>query len=175
MAREHLSKRAKWQGLSLARGAGAEDVFGAVMEMHLRDSHIEATRKPKDLKGIYGESVKGNPHGIEPEYALHNTRNGKRIYVEMKRQQDAGNTHERACKYFMPGIVESMRVIAKQPPPIVPVWCVFSNGIARSPRYRQEISHWFKGYEAHFLLWKKLQDYQAIVDHFENHIKPLLV
>lgn len=175
MARKNLEGRANWQGKAVARGQSAEDIFSVIMDMHLAGSNIEAVHKPRDLKGLYGYQPSGNrKHGIEPEFMLKNRDNNKKIYVEMKRQRAGGNAHERACKYFMPGMVKSIQADANQPSDVYPVWVIFSNGIANSPRYQQEIMHWFKGLEHHVFLWKSLRDHKAIIKHFDSYIRPLL-
>lgn len=175
MAREHLERRGEWQGKGVARGHGAEDVFHALMSMHLRGGSLIAKKKPNDLRGIYGQRRGSNrKHGIQPEYAIRDTTTNRAIYVEIKRQRPAGNAHERACKYFAPGIVESARVVANQPEGVFPFWLIFTNGIATDPNYRQEIQHWFRGVEPHLLLWRNVDDHDSLLDHFDTHIRPLL-
>lgn len=175
MAREHLEGREEWQGEAGARGMKAEDVFHIIMTLYLRETEFEVTKKPRSLQGIYGRHVRtGRSHGIIPESEIRNVRNGKMIWVEIKRQRAAGNAHERACKYFMPGIVESARNIGGHSEDVIPFWLIFTNGIATSPRYRQEILHWFCGREENLLLWESLSDREVIVEHFERHIKPLI-
>jgi len=116
MAREHLEGRRPWQDLAGTRGSTAEDVFCVIMESHLEGTAYTGVHKPKDLEGIYGtrsgKDGRVRPHGIHPEYAIQNTNTGKSIYVEIKRQRAAGNAHERACKYMMPGVLASAREIA---------------------------------------------------------------
>ena len=46
--------------------------------------------------------------------------------------------------------------------------------IAFDLRYRRETLHWFQAIEAHVLLWENITDYKPVVDHFEEHIQPLL-
>ncbi len=57
MARNHLANRANWQKLSAARGLSAEDTFTVIMQMHLKDTLLEAKHKPDDLADIYGERL----------------------------------------------------------------------------------------------------------------------
>ncbi len=104
---------------------------------------------------------------------IYNTRTGRAIFVEIKRQRAAGNAHERACKYFFPGIVASGQKLAKQPLDTLPFWWVFANGIAEDNRYIREIMHWFRGVEPHVLLWHPFTD-STLLDHFERHILPLV-
>lgn len=178
MARDHLANRANWQKLSAARGLSAEDTFTVIMQMYLQDTPITATHKPNDLAGIYGQrrgaDGKWRKHGVRPEFAFHNTETGKAIYVEIKRQRAAGNAHERACKYLMPGIVASAQQIANQPDNVLPFWLIFTNGIASDPNYQREILHWFRGIEPHLLLWENVRDYDAVTGHFDECIRPLL-
>lgn len=119
MARDHLANRANWQKLSAARGLSAEDTFTVIMQMHLADTSLVATHKPKDLAGLYGHrrgrDGRLRPHGARPEFTVRNSETDKAIYVEIKRQRASGNAHERACKYLMPGIVASAQAIANQP------------------------------------------------------------
>ena len=95
--------------------------------------------------------------------------------MEIKRQNPSGNAHERACRYMMPGIIESARVIANQPKGVIPFWWIWANGLASHHDYIQHITHWFMGIEGHMLLWRNLHDWEAVADHFEKHIRPLLL
>lgn len=173
MARDHLKNRGNWQKLANVSGASTEDMFVVIMKSHSSNMY-DVEFKPKELAGIYGEHKTGNPHGIQPEACITNIANGRKIFVETKRQKAKGNAHERACKYFTPGIIHSTRQIAKQPDNVFPFWIIFTDEIATDHRYVQEISHWFKGYEAHFTLCKNMRDYEVIINHFENHIKQFL-
>jgi len=144
------------------------------MQEYLRESDYVPKSKPTDLACIYGAGHDGSGHGVRPDYSIMNQITGKTVFVELKRQRAKGNAHERACKFMMPGIVNSARRIARQGDSVIPFWWVFSNGIASSPRYIQEILHWFQGIEGHVLLWDDLENYVPVINHFENHIRPLL-
>lgn len=175
MGREHLASRDNWQAKANAKGQSPEDIFSALMQLYFKETDYEGINKPKDLKGIYGLRPKTNkPHGIEPEYCIQNKKTGKKIYVEIKRQKKEGNAHERACKYFMPGVLLSMQAKCNLAAGVAPIWIIFCNGIAQDPARQQEISHWFKGYEPHLFLWQKISESDALIDHFETHIQPLL-
>ena len=108
----------------------------------------------------------------QPDHAIRGP-NGTAIYVEIKRQRAAGNAHERACKYFTPGIIHSGRTIARQPYSLLAFWWIFTNGVAEDARYIQEIMHWFRGVEAHVLLWQD-RDPGLLIDHFDTYILPLV-
>lgn len=169
MGREHLENRDNWQAESAVRGSEAERAFDAIMRLYCIGTEFRYISKPRDLREIYGRS-----HGIVPEAVIRNSRTNRAVYVEVKRQRNAGNAHERACKYFAPGIIASARAIANQPDDIIPFWWIFTNGIATDPRYVQEITHWFRGVEDNLLLWRAIRDYEPVVDHFERCIKPML-
>ena len=178
MAREHLEKREKWQDDSAERGQEAEVLFGDVLREHFEETAFRIEDKPKDLANIYGAiTTRGrrSGHGVRPDHSIRNLETRKIVYVEIKRQRAAGNAHERACKFMMPGIVGSAREIAAQPEGVIPFWWVFTNGIASDERYRREIMHWFCGIEGHVLLWRNTRDGREVTGHFERHIRPLLV
>ena len=182
MSREHLKARAKWQNSSAARAEGPEKALHITMSMHLDrypGGDIEYVHKPKDLRGIYGKrkSKKGRwgEHGIVPEGMIVNRANGRCVFVEMKRQGSGGNAHERACKYMMPGVVASMRERSGHAKPIIPMWWIFTDDIAKDPWRKQEIRHWFKGMEPQLLFWPDWSDYERLIAHFEEHIKGMLL
>lgn len=175
MGREHLEGRDNWQRDSAIRGSEAERAFDAIMQNYVIGTDYEYEYKPNDLRGIYGlQPGAQRPHGILPEAVIRSRTTGRAVYIEVKRQRAAGNAHERACKYFAPGIIASARAIAKQSEGTIPFWWIFTNGIATDPRYVQEITHWFRGAERNLLLWESIHDYEPVVSHFERHIQPML-
>jgi len=105
---------------------------------------------------------------------IRNPENGCAVFVEIKRQRPSGNAHERACKYMMPGIIKAMQEVGNQPPDVLPMWWIFTNGIAKDVNYRQAIAFWFRGIERHLTLWEDVKNPQPVIDHYENAIKPML-
>ena len=174
MAREHLEQRDNWQEEANKRGRKAEDVFDEIMKRHLHGSGLEPIPKPRSLATIYGVRESGRPHGVRPDYAIRNQADGRTMFVEIKRQRDAGNAHERACKYLAPSLLTAMREVGQQPTTVVPMWWIFTEGLAQNPDYRQEISFWFRGLEPNLLLWDDLDDHNAVIHHFETHIRPMI-
>lgn len=173
MGRRELSSREKWQDRAAERGGSAEDAFCEAMTRHVGSSEIRIERNPGDLTTIY-VALDETSRGIRPDFAIR--RKNRTVYVEVKRQQAAGNAHERACKYWTPGILDSMRRLggwSDSHSVVVPCWWVFTGGLTRDPRYRTEIKHWFKGHEGHVLLWKNTTDYDVLTRHFDIHIRPL--
>ena len=174
MAREHLEQRENWQEEANKRGRKAEKVFDEIIQRHLRDSGLEPIPKPRSLATIYGKRESGRSHGVRPDYAIRNQADGRTVFVEIKRQRDEGNAHERACKYLAPSMLTAMREVGRQPATIVPMWWIFTEGLAQNPDYRQEISFWFRGLEPNLLLWDDLDDHGVVVRHFETHIRPMI-
>lgn len=175
MGREHLEGRDNWQREAGRRGKGAEYAFDIIMRAYVTDTDYEYENKPWDLRDIYGSQPNSaRPHGIVPDAVIRSRSTQRAVYIEVKRQRAAGNTHERACKYSTPGITASACAKAGQPAGTIPFWWIFTNGIATDPKYVQEVRHWFRGVERHLLLWESLQDFEPVVDHFERHIRPML-
>ena len=75
---------------------------------------------------------------------------------------------------MMPGILHSAREQAKQPESVIPIWWVFTEGLATSDRYQREIRHWFRGMESYVLLWSDPALVRNVTDHFDQHIRPRL-
>lgn len=179
MSGTHLSSRdSRWHGKAQGRGKRAESMFLRAMAAHADDCGLVLEDKPRTLKEIYGKR-KGRdgrmrPHGIVPECEIRNPENGKRIFVEVKRQYANGNAHERACRYMMPGVLDAMREAARQPKSVVPCWWIFTNGLAKDVHYRRAISLWFSGMERNMLFWPNMRESKVVIDHFDRHILPLL-
>lgn len=170
MAREHLEGRDNWQDEANKRGSKAETGFSGVMRQYFVGTNFSIEDGPRDLARIYGQN-----RGIRPDHAIRNRKTGKAVYVEVKRQRAAGNAHERACKYMMPGILSSARDASNQPAHVIPIWWIFTNGIAIDERYRREIMHWFRGIEGHVLLWQDINDSSIATSHFEKYIRRFLL
>lgn len=149
---------------------GAELVFKTFFEGYFRKTDFEIVPKPKDLRKLYAED-----HGIEPDFKILNNKNGKQVFVEMKRQHAGrGNAHERACRYFTPGMIRYMVSICGVES-IIPMWIVFSNGITKDKKRVREIKFWFNEHDENYLFWQNLSDTTPIKDHFDGSIKPHLL
>lgn len=172
--RKDLARRPKWQGEAGVRGRSAQETFKVIMTMHLENQGYELNFQPKKLSRIYGLRTTGRPHGIRPEFEIIDSSTGKAVFGEIKRQKAGGNAHERACKYMMPSMMSVIRESSNQSNNIVPFWWIFAEGIAEDDNYRQEISFWFKGFEANITFWPRVDDYKVITDHFEKYIRPMV-
>lgn len=170
--RTFLSLRENWRAETSKRGAVSEDAFHDVMQeiFNAKESmHYKIEKKPKDLKQIYN-----GRRGILPDFAVRNELTGRSVYVEIKRQRPKGNAHERACKYFAPGIIVAGREHGKISDSTLPFFWIFTNGLATDERYRSAIAFWFSTPEAekHFLLWDL--DREKLLDFFLENIRPVI-
>ncbi|ADH87128.1 MunI family type II restriction endonuclease [Desulfurivibrio alkaliphilus] len=130
MASEHNRLRKKWQDYSGKNAGKAESNFYDAFKAVFEDTEYQIRAKPKEFSNIYVSVQLSEPemsqiytpqepitkHGVYLDYAIDNTRTGKTIYVEVKRQDGwveggkrsdgRGNAHERSCKFFTPGLLE---------------------------------------------------------------------
>jgi hypothetical protein len=199
MGSKDLRVREKWQDYGGAKATAAEHDFFSVLTEHFKGTQFRIRSKPKEFNNIYvdvklsrevvaeiytpKEPIK--KHGVSPDYAIDNTQTGKTIYVEVKRQDGwveggkrsdgRGNAHERSCKYFTPGLLEILRKKGNLGATVLPFWTVFQGDITRDPCRVREITLWYKGHEDHFFFWRNTKEKQALLDHFNKKIKPLLM
>ena len=114
--------------------------------------------------------------GVEPDLAIRNRAKGTKIWVEIKWQKAEGNAHERACKYFAPGLVSRAETLANV---VRPFYFVFAGGMVDTPgksdKYHAAIETWFDapGWEDHVLKWVD-HDPVALCEWFEQSIRPAL-
>lgn len=168
--RAMLRDREVWQDRASAEGAKLEEIVAEMLATALSDlPQFRVTRKPRDLVALYE-----GRWGAVPDLSILNTATDKKVWVEIKRQQAAGNAHERACKYLAPGMLRHSEQISGV---LRPFFFVFANGIADSPnkgaKYRAEISTWFDapGWSDHVLIWQN-HDPADLLDFFERGIRP---
>lgn len=176
--REFLSLRENWQSEAGARGHAAEGNFNRIMaEIFQADGfeHYNLHAKPSIPGPTYGINKRLR---IKPDAAIENTETGRTVFVEVKRQRARGNAHERACKFFAPGLITAGRQHGNIRKNHLPFFWVFTNGLADSEKYRSEIAFWFSSPEAenHFLLWEhqNANNKVALLDFFQNNIRPVL-
>ena len=167
MAREHLAKRTKWQDKAVLGGQGREETAKKILATHLMNSKTyTAIEKPKHLTKIYG-----GKWGIEPDFAIQNKHTKKIAFFESKRQGAGGNAHERACKYFAPGLELACAKIAGIERPF---FFIFMNGLTTDPKKKVEITTWFDvpEYRDRFLLWDR--DFKTLVKYFKQKVAKYL-
>lgn len=190
--------RRKWQDYGGSKAINAEHSFIEVFSELFKDTEYEVVSQPTDFKNLYvdvGLSEEElaaiytpdepfKKHGIQPDGAIRNTRTGKIIYVEIKRQDGwvegkprsagRGNAHERLCKYFTPGLLSKLRSEGGISEPNLPFWIVFQGDITRDPCRVREITYWFKDFKANYFFWRNSSIAEDLIDHFETYIAPLL-
>jgi len=198
MGSEALRGRDVWQDYSGANAANAERDFFSVFASSFRGTDYRVRSKPKEFKHIYVDveleeqvlSEIFNPsepitqHGVSPDYCIDNTKSGKTLYVEVKRQDGwveggkrsdgRGNAHERSCKFFTPGLLSVLRSQSKIAEPALPFWVVFQGDITRDPCRVREISLWYRGVENHHFFWRDSTNEKPLLEHFNAKLKHLL-
>ena len=181
--KEYLALRNNWQAQANQDGAKSEKIFHGIMGELLKFSGFEkySLSKSKSLGKLYGDRQQW---GVRPDAEIMNSETERTVFVEIKRQQDPnetkkkGNAHERACKYFAPGLIEVARERGNIAPKHFPFFWIFTDGLATYPQHKAEIEFWFSFSKEknNFLLW----DYKAeggvdkLRDFFQNNIRPVL-
>ena len=128
-------------------------------------------------------SKKKNHTGWRPDGVVTNTLNGKSICIECKNQQSStghdtkgGNAHERIGRYCLPGILQRMREICNIKAPYIPMWAVIGGDITMDMRHISELRIMFdtEHTKGNLFLWRDMENDNAIIEHFREHIEPLL-
>lgn len=190
--------RKKWQDYSGKHAGMAEKSFFETFQILFEDTEFRIRSKPNEFNKIYvdvGLTVQEEQeiympatpitkHGVSPDYAIDNTETNKTIYVEVKRQDGwvegkeraagRGNAHERSNKFFTPGLQKILRQKGNLGDNVLPFWTVFQGDITRDPCRVREIKLWYDDQQAHYFLWRDSKNPEPLIEHFIQHIKPLL-
>ena len=131
-----LSNRKIWQDRANSDGIYLENIVREILEEFTQGDHLIIIQKrPHDLKGIYD-----GRRGTVPDIAIRNKQNRKSVYLEVKQQGAQGNAHERACKFFAPGILGKAEKISNTERPF---YFIFAGGMIDDPdksgKYHAEI------------------------------------
>ena len=207
MAKEELSKRDNWQtesGPGGLAGTAEKNLLKAFQTAFIGTEYI-IDKHPKELKHIYEnvelseetlsqifcpdektmDDAKRRGWGVSPDFAIKNTRTGKILFGEIKRQDGwvegkepsagRGNAHERMCKLFTPGLIKKYREASGiTDTAVLPFWVVLEGDITRDPKRNREIAFWFDKYDKNFFMWRPQMTDQDLVDHFNKHLKKYL-
>lgn len=200
MGKKELSKRANWQKEGGKKAKRAESNLYNVFYDYLKNTEYVFHKKPKHLKNLYATVVLPpeviaqiyNPDidlskknwGIEPDFAIENTRTNKILFGEIKRQDGwvegkksnagRGNVHERMCKLFSPGLIKKYREISGiNDKEILPFWVVFEGDITRDPKRNREIAFWFDKYKKNYFMWRSMEG-EDLIKYFEDNLKEYL-
>lgn len=207
MARKELQGRNNWQTESGPGGlAGkAEQNLYDVFRAAFHGTEYKILDHPTELKHLYEDvelssetlaqiynpdektmrNAKRRGWGVSPDFSIVNTRTGKILFGEIKRQDGwvegknpsagRGNAHERMCKLFTPGLINAYRKIGGiVNPNILPFWVVLEGDITRDPKRNREIAFWFDCYDKNFFMWRPGVEGQVLVDHFNKYLKQYL-
>lgn len=107
----------------------------------LGGSGIEVVHEPRILQSLGVKSM-------IPDFVL--TKDGKSIFIEVKRQGDKGNAHERVYKYFAPRLQRKVTELLKSEG--YPVYVVLCDSLSSTPRYVSEFEQNLD--PESYLLWK---------------------
>lgn len=207
MARKQLQGRDNWQTESGPGGlAGvAEQNLYEVFRRAFRGTEYEISEHPTDLKHLYEDvrlseetisqifnpdeatmrNAKSRGWGVSPDFSIINTRTGKILFGEIKRQDGwvegkdpsagRGNAHERMCKLFTPGLIKAYRQIGGiTDTSILPFWVILEGEITRDPKRNREIAFWFDEYDKNFFMWRPNAGGDVLIEHFNRYLKPYL-
>ena len=198
MGTNELRKRKTWQDRSGVLASEAEHSFFSVFTEAFFETNFSVRANPQEFSKIYvdfplSEEVKNEiytpdepikKHGITPDYAIDHQESGKTLYVEVKRQDGwvegksrsagRGNAHERACKYFTPGLLKLLRKQSGIGRKNLPFWTVFIGDISRDPCRVREVTCWFDHFSDHFFFWRDTSNPDLIINHFDEKLKHLL-
>lgn len=201
MAKKELAGRDNWQTESGTKAANAEKNLYKAFKKHFLGTEYLLHEKPTHLKNLYAKvqlpdyviseiynppiTIETTKWGVSPDFAIENTRTGKILFGEIKRQDGwvegkassagRGNAHERLCKLFTPGLLNAYRTIGNiHSTKILPFWVVFVGDITRDPKRNREIVFWFDKYDKNYFMWRPNMTDNDLTDHFDKYLKPYL-
>lgn len=201
MSKVALSSRANWEKESGIKAAGAEKNLYDVFNLYFEGTIYKLHKKPKHLKNLYATvhldentinqiynppiNYQKRKWGVTPDFAIENTKTGKILFGEIKRQDGwvenkkpsagRGNAHERLCKMFAPGLLKKYREISGIiDEDILPFWVVFEGDITRDPKRVREITLWFDQFYMNFFMWRSNMSANDLIHHFETYLKKYL-
>ena len=190
--------RRKWQDYGGFKATAAEHNFIEVFQELFKGTeyrviphpsnfsriYVDVQLSDEEMRQIYVPDEEITRHGISPDAAITNLDTGKTIFVELKRQDGwvegkprsagRGNAHERLCKYFTPGLLKKLKSESKITASEYPFWIVFQGDITRDICRVKEITLWFDGNTDNYYFWRNVRDANPLIEHFMNHIAPLL-
>jgi hypothetical protein len=136
------------------------------------DTYYDETKKR--FYRFTGKSWTEKKLGMEPDGLIRNKVTGKAHLLEDKKQNGAGNAHERACRYGMPKIAAAIRErLNIDNDAHQPVSWIFAGDMTTDEKYILEIQATFP--DNHVLLVKPTDNAkEVIIAWFNRVIRPLL-
>ena len=110
--------------------------------------------------------------GCVPDVKISCLATKKAYFIECKAQNDAGNAHERACKFATPSMIAAMQ--RKMGVEYHPIGYLFSGDLVTKKKYVLELQLSFAFAQDHLVLWPKARPAQQLVSWFEKSLKHLL-
>ena len=111
--------------------------------------------------------------GCIPDIKLHCKATGKSYFIECKRQNDAGNAHERCAKYATPSIIDLIKVKAKGHHH--PIGYLFTGAMTEKRKYQVELRATFGFAADHLFFWKGERAAGKLIEWVSRVVVPLLV
>lgn len=207
MAKKDLQRRENWQtesGPSGKAGVAERNLITAFKKEFEGTDYIISAH-PKDFKHLYENvilpketisqiynpdeetmaKIKKRGWGVSPDFSITNTKTGKTIFGEIKRQDGwveggkpmdgRGNVHERMCKLFTPGLMKVYREKSKiTDMSVLPFWVVLEGDITRDPKRNREIAFWFDEYDKNYFMWRPDMSGDELIKHFNTYLKKYL-
>lgn len=160
MDSEKLSNRRKQPGHDQTYRE-SEGNFIAVARQCLDEAMYEIIEQPRELRDLFPKALcDDRVLGIQPEAVIINRATSRRIFFEVKKQDDSGNAEERACKHHTVAFYDTMRKrYGYEYHPFVTIFC---EALAINPRYTRKFPSYFE--ESQYFLW---EDYdQELLETF---------
>lgn len=87
----------------------AEELFIQTARKFLDPMLYEVEAQPGELRDIFAATDGERAYGVVPEAVIVNRENGRRFFVEVKKQGPQGNAEERACKHHTVAFYRTLR------------------------------------------------------------------
>ena len=111
--------------------------------------------------------------GCIPDVKISCLASGRDYFIECKAQNDAGNAHERACKFATPSFIDAMK--RKMGVEYHPIGYLFSGDLITKKKYVLELQLSFAFAKDHMVMWPKSRPAAQLVTWFETTIKRFLI
>lgn len=135
----------------------------------------EAAREFRTLKGK--KEVAAQCGGCIPDIKIRCKASGKSYFVECKRQNDAGNAHERCAKYATQSVIRLIQARAGATGTVAqhhPIGYLFTGALTEKRKYQVELRATFGFAADHLFFWKTERPAAALVEWIGRAVVPLL-
>ncbi len=150
----------------------------------MKNLYASVNLKNEILEQIFNPNINlsATKWGVFPDFAIENTKTGKILFGEIKRQdgwvegknQSAGrgNAHERSCKFFSPGLQKACREAGRiYDTRILPFLVIFTGDITRDPKRVREIAFWYGEFQDNYFMWRPNENGEVLVKHFDEKLR----